>query len=105
MPVRADPRAPRIHGLLTRLATKLDEKCGLGPILFTLYSGADFSLQRASAGFSEQRKTCARRTEEKPAKIPCSTACGRGSVSGIFSVCAFRAARASKRFPRILQVS
>jgi hypothetical protein len=29
MPSRADLRAPRIHGLLTRVATKSDEKCGL----------------------------------------------------------------------------
>jgi hypothetical protein len=29
MPARADRRAPRIHSLLTRLATKPDEKYGL----------------------------------------------------------------------------
>src|SRR5438445_3015090 len=28
-PPRAELRAPRIHGLLTRLATELREKCGL----------------------------------------------------------------------------
>jgi hypothetical protein len=66
-------------------------------------------LQQATIYCGYRRRAC--RTKEELAKyragpLPCSPTreCGRGSVRAIFSVGAFRAARASKRFVRILQV-
>jgi hypothetical protein len=73
--------------------------------------GAGFSLRGTLVPPIRWRTEVRRRLKRNLQKyragpLPCSPTreCGRGSVSAIFSVGAFRAARASKRFPRILQV-